>query len=115
MNKPNAANHEIVTRPIMIGHTYIGIFIRPLNTSVQHAKKRTRRKAPTRSETSLSQAEGRYRCRKQKGDMAGNQTQDPPSYFYEIVKVGSNWFRWTPLVTIYYINQSQSKFFTFKI
>ncbi|KAM7427144.1 hypothetical protein ABFA07_021663 [Porites harrisoni] len=39
--------------------------------------------------------------------MAGNQTQDPPSYFYEIVKVGSNWFRWTPLVTIYYINQSQ--------
>ena len=106
MNKPNAANHEIVTRPIMIGHTYIGIFIRPLNTSVQHAKKRTRRKAPTRSETSLSQAEGRYRCRKQKGDMAGNQTQDPPSYFYEIVKVGSNWFRWTPLVTIYYINQS---------
>lgn len=90
----------------MIGHTYIGIFIGPLNKRVQHAKKGREEKL---------QLPAKFRCRKQKGDMPGYETQDPSSDFYEIVKVGSDWFRWTPLVTIYYINQSQSKFFTFKI
>lgn len=47
--------------------------------------------------------------------MGGNEPEDPSSYFYEIVKVGSNWFPGIPLVTICYTNQNQGKLFTFTI
>ena len=88
------------------------VLVPKVRVSALHVTEKLKPTAHRKTRYKKDQHRVKLRSLKQKCDMSAYQTQDPfSSNFFEIVKVARQHLPGIPLVTIYYISQTQGMLF----